>query len=127
MPSRDADRPQRARWLVLTPFAAIQDPMRLSRLTWLCGALFILFGLPMVFAEDQGWQKAWASLSTLSLGCFGLAMVADGLVKGEIRLQFSLIRRATQPRTFWATIVLVAAAGVGTIITAIWATFFKIW
>ena len=51
--------------------------------------------------------------------------MADGLTKGTIRIQFSVIDRATQPRSFWAAIVVVLAAGAGVIIAGIWVLFFK--
>jgi len=101
--------------------------MNLNRLMWIFGALFVLFGLPLFFVEDRSWVRIWIGLSTLSLGCFALAMAGDGVVKGEIKLQFSLIRRATQPRTFWATVALVCGAGVAVVATAFWAMFFKTW
>ena len=101
--------------------------MYLDRLMWLFGALFVLFGLPLLLVEDKGWQRVFIGLSVLSLGCFALAMVGDGLVKGKIRFQFSLIERTAQPRTFWATIALVSTAGIVVIITAFWAMFFKTW
>jgi hypothetical protein len=101
--------------------------MRLDRLMWLCAALFILFGLPLVFVEDSGWQRVCVGLSALSLGCFALAMAGDGLVKGEIRVQFSQIKRTAQPHFFWTAIALVSSTGVVVIITAFWAMFFKTW
>ena len=94
---------------------------------WLCGALFVLFGLPLAFLEDTVWRHICGGLSVLSLGLFALAMVGDGLVKGKIRIQFSLIDRATQPRIYWAAIALISAAGIGVVIAAIWVFFFKIW
>ena len=99
--------------------------MPLDRLMWLFAALFILFGLALGFVEDRGWQNVCGGMSVLSLGCFGMAMAGDGLVKGEIRLQFSLIKRAAQPRLYWTAIALVFTTGVGVIITAVWAIFLK--
>lgn len=101
--------------------------MSLDRLMWVFGVLFILFGLSLGFIQDRGWQKLCGGISVLSLGCFALAMAGDGLVKGEIRLQFSLIKRAAQPRLFWAAITLVFTAGVGVLVTAGWAIFYKTW
>lgn len=92
---------------------------------WLCGALFILFGLPAAFVEDGGWRHVLLGLSALSLGCFALAMAGDGLVKGQIRLQFSLIERAARPRLFWAAIALVCVTGAAVAATAVWALLFK--
>jgi len=98
-----------------------------KRLMWLFGVLFVVFGLPLAVIEDGFWQQLCGVLSTLSLGCFALAMAGDGLVKGEIRLQFSLIQRAARPRAFWAAIGLVATAGVGVILSAFWMMFIKAW
>lgn len=99
--------------------------MKIEHLMWICGGLFIVFGLIGAVNDDPAWQRPWLGLSTLSLGCFGLAMASDGLRKGEIRFQFTPIRRADKPRTFWAAIALVFTAGVGVVIAAIWAIFFK--
>ena len=101
--------------------------MVLNRLMWLFGALFVLFGLPLAVVEDGGWARVWGGLSLLSLGGFALAMAGDGMVKGQIRVQFSRIQRTTQPWLFWATIALVSATGVVVIITAVWVLFFKTW
>jgi len=101
--------------------------MRFDRLMWLFAGLFLLIGLPLFFVEDVAWVRPLISLCVLSLGCFGLSMAADGMAKGTIRLQFSHIRRAAQPAAFWSAIALVAVAGVGSVITAAWAYFFKVW
>ncbi len=101
--------------------------MRLDRLMWLCAALVILFLLPLVFVKESGWLRVCVGLSVLSLGCFGLAMAGDGIVKGEITLQFSQIKRTAQPRLFWTIIVLIFTAGGCVIVTAFWAMFFKTW
>ena len=101
--------------------------MYLARLMWLCGALFVLFGLPLAVIEDTVWKHVSGGLSILFLSLFAFSMVGDGLVKGKIRLQFSWIYRATQPRAFWASIALVLCAGMGVMITAIWVLFFKTW
>ncbi len=101
--------------------------MRLDRLMWLCAGLFVAFGLPLAFVEDRGWQHVWGGLSVLSLAGFGLAMAGDGIVKGQIRVHFSVIQRASQPRTFWASVVLVAAASAGVVVSGLWVLFFKPW
>lgn len=94
-------------------------------LTWFFAGLFLLFGVTILLTEDPAWKRIWAGLSTLSLGGFALSMARDALATGQIRLQHSLIRRATRPRLFWAAVVLVAAAGLATLGTGIWALFFK--
>ena len=101
--------------------------MHLDRLMWLFGVLFVLFGLPLAFIEDIAWQHVCGGLSILSLSLFALAMVFNGLARGKIRLQFSWIDRATQPRTFWASIALVFSTGMVVMIAAIWVLFFKAW
>ena len=100
--------------------------MRLDHLMWICVGLFFLFGLPLLIIEDKSLALPFAGLSVLALGCFGLAMAADGVVKGEIRVYPSVIRRANHPLLFWATIALVSAAGAGSVITAVWVFFFKV-
>jgi hypothetical protein len=52
-------------------------------------------------------------------------MVRDAVKSGEIRLNFSRIRRADSPRLFWATLALIAAAGIGVLVAAAWALAFK--
>ena len=101
--------------------------MYLNHLMWVFGGLFVLFGLSLMFIEPQGGQRIWVSLSVLFLGCFALSMAGDGLVKGEIKLQTSLIKRLTHPGVYWATIILIFFAGVVVIIAAFWAMFFKTW
>jgi hypothetical protein len=99
--------------------------MKFDRMMWLCGALFVLFGLPLAVLEDTAWRTICGGLSVLSLGLFALSMAADGLTKGTIRIQFSVIDRTAQPRSFWAAIAVVSAAGAGVIIAGIWVLFFK--
>jgi hypothetical protein len=94
-------------------------------LTWIFAGLFLLFGVSILLAEDPAWKRTWAGLSVLALGGFGLSMARDALVTGQIRLQNSVIRRATRPRLFWASVILVAAAGIGSLIAGVWALFFK--
>lgn len=99
--------------------------MRLDRLMWLCAGLFVAFGLPLAVVGDGVWRNALGGLSVLSLGGFGLAMAGDGIVRGRIRVQFSVIRRAAQPRAFWAAVAVAAAAGLGVIASGIWVMFLK--
>lgn len=99
--------------------------MSFNRLMWIFAGLFLLFGLPLFLVDDKDWVRPLISLSCLSLGGFALAMAADGLVQGQIKFQFSLIKRQQQPYLYWASITLVFVAGVSVVITAIWAAFFK--
>lgn len=94
---------------------------------WICAALFFVFGLPLFLVDDQVWRKALLGLTTLSLGGFALAMAGDGVVKSEIKFNLSLIKRQDRPVIFWLTIALVTAAGMATIVTALWAMFVKAW
>ncbi len=99
--------------------------MKFDRMMWVFGALFVLFGLPLAVIDEPNWRNISGGLSVFSLGLFALAMAADGLTKGIIRFQFSVIDRTTRPRTFWAAIVLVSAAGAGVIIAGVLVLFFK--
>ena len=99
--------------------------MLLRNLTWIFGGLVLLFGLPLVLSESLAWQRFWAGLSSLCLGGFGLSLAGDALLRGQIRLQTSVIRRADKPRLFWAAVLLPAAAGVGVVASGIWFLFFK--
>jgi hypothetical protein len=99
--------------------------MNLNRLMWVFGGLFILFGLLMAIADGDTALNLWGGLSAASLGGFALAMAFEGVSKGVIRVQFSVIKRATHPRLFWAVVCLICAAGVVVLISAAWALFFK--
>ena len=99
--------------------------MSLERSMWLFGALFVVFGLPLAVLEDSIWQRVFGGLSVLCLGCFALAMAGDGVMKGKIKVQFSIIDRTAQPFLFWATTSVVFAAGVIVVIAAFWVMFFK--
>ncbi|MCP4327728.1 MAG: hypothetical protein GY791_04740 [Alphaproteobacteria bacterium] len=101
--------------------------MSFDRVMWACAALFVIFGLALLVTEDDVSQNLAIGLSTLCLGCFGLAMAGGGVAKGQIRFQTAVIQRRTQPRAFWAAIVLVSAAGGGTIVAALWALFVRPW
>lgn len=101
--------------------------MHLKYLTWIFAGLFVLFGIMIPVTENPSWLRLWAGLSTLSLGGFGLSMAGDALATRQIRLQFSVILHAQQPRLFWAAVVLVTAAGSGTSIAGVWFLFFKNW
>ncbi len=99
--------------------------MTLNRLMWVFASLFVAFGLLMAAVEDTTARKIWGGLSVASLGGFAFAMVFDGVSKGEIRVQFSVIERATQPRLFWAAVTLVGAAGIGVVVSAAMVLFFR--
>ncbi len=94
-------------------------------LTWVFAALFVACGLPLFFVEDVGWRNTWGGLSLIGLGGFALSMARDAVKSGEVRLNFSRIKRADSPRLFWATLALIAAAGVSVLVAAVWALFFK--
>lgn len=99
--------------------------MNLDRLMWVFGALFVVFGLLMAVSNDTGARTVLGGLSVLSLGGFALAMVFDGIITGEIRVRFDVIKRATQPRLFWAVASLIGAAGMVVIIGGAWILFLK--
>ncbi len=99
--------------------------MTSSRLMWVFGGLFVVFGLFMAVADGTTARDIWGGLSITSLGSFALAMVFDGVSKGVIRVQFDVIKRATQPRLFWATVALIGAAGIAVMVSAAWILFFK--
>ncbi len=99
--------------------------MTSNRLMWIFGGLFVVFGLLMAVADGTTARDILGGLSITSLGGFAFAMVFDGVSKGEIRVQFDIIKRATQPRLFWATVALIAAAGMGVMVSAAWVLFFK--
>lgn len=101
--------------------------MRLKSLIWVFAGLFVCFGLLIPVTEDTDWLRWWVGLSTLCLGGFGLSMAADALATRQIRLQYSIIRQAQQPRLYWAAVVLVAATGVSVSIVGLWFLFFKNW
>lgn len=94
---------------------------------WIFAALFLLFGLPLFIVEDEGWRKILLGGTTLSLGGFALAMAGDGIIKGEIKFNLSLIKCHDRPVVFWSTVALVAIAGIATIATGIWALLYKEW
>ncbi len=97
----------------------------LTYATWIFAGLFLLFGILMLITEDLIWRQFWAGLATLSLGGFALSMVKDALATGQIRLQHSVIRYADQPWLFWAAVIFIAAAGIGTLIAGVWLMLFK--
>ena len=99
--------------------------MIFTYLMWLFAALFVVTGLPLALTENEQWQRLWGGYSALSLGFFAISMAADGLLRGQIRIHFSIIRRSSQRRLFFSAIALVFAAGAGVVIAAIWAIFFK--
>ena len=98
--------------------------MILNRLMWVFGGLFVVFGLLMA-AFDETARNLWGGLSVASLGGFALAMSLDGASKGEIRVQFDVIKRATRPRLFWAAVLGIGAAGIVVLVSAAWILFFK--
>ncbi len=96
-----------------------------TRLTWIFGALFVLFGLPLMFVDNIGTRNLLGGLSTLSLGGFAMAMAYNATATGTIRLQNSTISRAQQPRIFWAAVGLVVIAGFGVITAGVWFMLIK--
>lgn len=94
---------------------------------WFFAGCFIVFGMPLFFVSDNWWRQLWGGLAMLFLGGLAIAFANNGVQKGEIRLQYSLIRRANQPRTFWAVVAISGTAGAGVVVDAIWILFFKIY
>ena len=99
--------------------------MTLNRLMWVFAGLFVVFGLLMAVVEGTTARNIWGGLSVASIAGFAFAMVFDGISKGEIRVHFNVIKRATQPRLFWAAVTLVGAAGIAVVVSAAMVLFFK--
>lgn len=97
-----------------------------TRLTWIAAALFLLCGLPLLVVEDLWWGRFWGGLVVFWLGVFALAMARAAVATGQVRMNFSVIRRAAQPRTFWAAIALLVFAGSVVLVSAFWFWFFKV-
>lgn len=87
--------------------------MTLTNLMWLLVALVVLTGLPLAVVENPEWRTFWGVCSGISLGLFAVTMAIDGWIKGQIRFQFSVIRRANSPILFTAAVGLVFIAGIG--------------
>ena len=100
--------------------------MNLTNLMWLLVAIVVLTGLPLAVAEQQEWRTFWGACSGISLGLFAVTMAIDGWVRGQIRFQFSVIRRANSPFLFHAAVGLVFAAGLG-VLTAVGLKLTGIW
>ena len=100
--------------------------MNLNRLMWAFGGLFILFWLLMAVVDGDEALNCWGGLSVASLGGFALAMALEGVTKGEVRMQYSVVKRATHPRLFWAVVILICATGIVVLISAVWVLFFKV-
>lgn len=102
--------------------------MRTSeRLKWIFAALFVLCGLLLPFI-DKGDRKAGLllpGLAALCLAGFALSLAYDAWETGAIKLPEFDYTREGQPRRFVATLVMIVAAGIGTLITALWFLFFK--
>jgi hypothetical protein len=96
-----------------------------KRLTWIAGALFLLYGLPLLIVEDLWWARFWGGLAVFWLGAFALAMARAAVATGKLRINFSIVRRASQPLTFWAVIALLVFAGAVVLVSAFWFWFFK--
>jgi hypothetical protein len=101
--------------------------MPTSRLVWVFAALFLLCGLPLLVVEQVSWVRPLASLCMAFLGAFSLALAADAIRTGQLRVQGSVILYSRQPRLFWAALAVIALAGIGVLIGAVWAAFFKAW
>lgn len=104
--------------------------MRLSeRLTWLFAALFVLCGAPLLFFDAEGpdasTPRVLAGVAALFLGGFGLCLAWSAWESGAIRLQHVNYSLAGQPRRFIATVMLILAAGCGTLAAALWVLLFK--
>lgn len=98
-----------------------------ERLMWTFGGLFLLCGSPLFFVSDRWWAQLWGGLAMFSLGSFAIAFACDGVRKGELKIQHSLIRRADRPYLFWGAVTGVAAVGAGVVVGAIWIMYFKVW
>ncbi len=87
--------------------------MNLTTLMWILVAMVLLTGLPLAVVEQPDWRNFWGACSGISLGLFAVTMAIDGWVNGQIRFQFSVIRRANSPILFTASVGLVFVAGLG--------------
>ena len=66
--------------------------MTLERMMWIFAGLFVVFGLLLGVSEDTATRNLWGGLSAGCLGCFALAMAADGIQQGRIRFGFDVIQ-----------------------------------
>jgi hypothetical protein len=99
--------------------------MTANRIMWIFAALFVVFGLLLAIADDASARNLFGGLSIASLGIFAFAMAFDGIAKGQIRIQFDVIKRDNRPRLFRAAVVTVCAAGAAALWTAVWFLFLK--
>lgn len=100
-----------------------------ERLTWLFAALFVLCGAALLFFDtespDASAPQALAGVAALFLGGFGLCLAWSAWESRAIRLQHVNYSLAGQPRRFIATVMLIVAAGCGTLAAALWVLLFK--
>jgi hypothetical protein len=104
--------------------------VRLSeRLLWAFAILFLLCGVPLLFldreAPDPVFGNTLAGMAALFLGGFEVCLAWNALDTGEIKLQHFRCSRAAQPRCFAAAVVVILAAGLATLFTAVWFFFLK--
>jgi hypothetical protein len=99
--------------------------MNAERMMWIFGACFILFGLPLFVVSDGWLRDFFGAIALAGLGGFALAFSVDGVQKGEVKFQNSLIQRGRQKYLFWSTIGVVAFAGIVVLSAVIWLLFFK--
>lgn len=94
-------------------------------LTGIFGALFVLFGLPLLFVTDPGTRLIFGGMSTLSLGGFAVALSHHARSTGRIKIQQTTIERAQRPRLFEVVVTFIELAGFIVIAAGLWAMFFK--
>lgn len=100
-----------------------------ERLTWTFAILFVLCGVPLLFfdmdTQDPRAARALVGMATVFLGGFGVCLAWDAWQTGTVNLQHFRYSRARQPRRFAAAVLLILAAGCGTLAAAVWFLLFK--
>lgn len=99
--------------------------MPYDRLMFIFGALFGLFGLPLVFLRDVGLSMVLGGLAMLSLACFAVTLGLRAIDEGQLRLQIVTVEKDTSPRLFWLSVALIIGAGAAVGIGAMWLILFE--
>lgn len=100
-----------------------------TRLKWVFAILFVASGAVLVLGDADapraGGPHLVAGVTTFFLGAFTVCLAWEAWTTGRISVQYFNYSRAAQPRRFRAAVMLVLAAGCGTLAAAGWFLFFQ--
>lgn len=88
-------------------------------LHWIFAGLFVVIGVMMLVLGKDENSRQWAGTAALCLGGFSLSLMWNAWVTGVINLRDFHYRRASEPKRFYATLLMLLVTGIVVVVTSV--------